>query len=148
MKTRGVVSILILVFAVLITFGSCATGKKAVNTPIEPLYGTWVNTEYNKAFYIYAMCVINPDGTIALYDKDSSTKPSYIGTYTITKKWTDDEGDIWYKIHNVIGEGADDLYELCKISDSGSIYEFVTSQDDYPTELDQNSIRYRIHYRQ
>ena len=46
MKTRRLVSILILVMAVLFIAGSCATGKKA-EKGVNELYGTWENEEYN-----------------------------------------------------------------------------------------------------
>ncbi len=47
MKTKTLVSILILVLAVLIIAGSCATGKKAyVAKEDEELFGTWINPDY------------------------------------------------------------------------------------------------------
>jgi hypothetical protein len=49
MKTRMFVSILILVLAVLIIIGSCATGKKmiTVDDAMKRFEGVYVNTEYS-----------------------------------------------------------------------------------------------------
>jgi hypothetical protein len=45
----------------LIVFESCATGKKSVEVPEEPLYGTWVNPEYDELEDWSAKFVFNPD---------------------------------------------------------------------------------------
>ncbi len=63
MKSRTSISVLILIMAVLIIFGSCATGKKAVKAPIESVYGNWANLDYNTEIK-YAKCKIRPDGII------------------------------------------------------------------------------------
>jgi hypothetical protein len=49
MKTRTLVSILILVLAVLIIAGSCATMKKEISETdfFEAYSGTWINTDYS-----------------------------------------------------------------------------------------------------
>ena len=67
MKTRKLVAILILIIPLLFLFA----GKKELS---EEIYGTWINTDYNNWFDIYARCVFNTDGTFALYNKDSSAK--------------------------------------------------------------------------
>lgn len=46
MKTRTFISVVILIMAVLIIVGSCATEKLATKKS-EILYGTWVNKDYN-----------------------------------------------------------------------------------------------------
>ena len=141
MKSRTLVSILILITSILFIFA----GKKE---PSEEICETWVNTDYNKLFDFYEKLVLNTDGTYALYNKESSAKPSYTGTYSITDKWTDDEGSIWYKIFNVEGEASNTFYDLVRISDSGRIYEVMTYKTDYPTEINPKSVAYRIYYRQ
>ena len=47
-QTRAFVSILILVLAVLIIVGSCATKKKAISEEdfLEAFSGIWINTDY------------------------------------------------------------------------------------------------------
>jgi len=160
MKTRTFVSILILVLAVLIIAGSCATKKKAyVAKENEELYGNWVNSDYNDT--TRAARHIITDGLIQLHATDDSPRVAAINLYTITDKWYDSEGNIWYKA--IITErakketlGTDSLsstepiYVLAKISNSGKILEVVKYSVDYPTEFDPDELRYHyeILYRQ
>jgi len=155
MKTRTLASIMILVLAVLIIAGSCATGKKAyVAQEDEELYGTWVNKEYNDWHY-HAKHVINADGTIFLYPTDNSPRLIEEDKYIITDKWHDSEGNIWYKaiityqVQKSI-EKTTPTYVLAKISNSGNILETVKSGVDYPTELSPDALQYKyeILYRQ
>jgi len=155
MRTRTLVSILILVLAVLIVVGSCATGKKAyVAKEDEELYGTWVNPEYDGGIY-YAKYVIKPDGTWDEYAMSNSNSPVGVGEYTITDKWTDSEGNKWYKNISTFFDdesikNPDTYYYLCKIDKTGNVHEMLWSSIDYPTEFDPDGLRYnyRIHYRQ
>jgi len=160
MKTRTYVSVMILVLAVLIIAGSCATEKKAyVAKENEELYGNWFNSEYNDSSR--AARHIITDGTIQLYAKDDSPRVAAINLYIITHKWYDAESNIWYKA--IITErakketlGTDSLsskepiYVLAKISNSGNTLEVVKFSVDYPTELDPDEVRYHyeILYRQ
>ena len=50
MKTRMLVSILIIILAVLIIAGSCATRRKAISDEdfMEAWSGTWINTDYGE----------------------------------------------------------------------------------------------------
>ena len=99
MKARALLSILILVFAVLIIAGSCATGKKAyVVKENEELYGNWFKSEYNDSSRA-ARHIINADGSIQLYATDDSPRVAAIHLYIITDKWYDSEGNIWYKAY-------------------------------------------------
>ena len=149
------VSILILVLAVLIIAGSCATEKKAyVAKANEELYGNWVNSEYNESTH-RARHIINADGTIQLYTIDNSTRVNMENKYIITDKWYDSAGNIWYKA--IITERASSavkttnpIYTLAKISNAGKILETVKSGYDYPTELDPDTLlyNYEILYRQ
>ena len=65
MKTRNLVSILILVLAVMVIAGSCATMKSPDKMVYERFCGTWVNTEYEGKEYPAVKEIYNPDGTIA-----------------------------------------------------------------------------------
>ena len=61
MKTRTYVSILILVIAVLVIVGGCATGKKASVTErdiFKELSGTWVNEDYLGTWMYYEQKLI------------------------------------------------------------------------------------------
>ena len=158
MKTRALVSILILALAVVIIAGSCATEKKAyVAKENEELYGTWINEDYNNTTGIirhYAKEIRNPDGTFALYLNEFDTKPYMIGKSIITDSWTDSEGNIWFKEEYYIGayfEGKKvSEYRLTKISNSGRTLEGVDNAAiaGYPTEIDPTNSWYHILYRQ
>jgi len=155
MKTRALLSILILLLAILIISGSCATEKKAyVAKENEELYGNWVNSEYNDSFH-RARHIINADGTIQLYSTDISTRVAEEGEYIITEKWYDSLGNIWYKAivtGHVMGsiKRTTPVYVLVKISNSGKTLETLKSGVDYPNEFDPDALiyRYEILYRQ
>ncbi len=71
--------------------------------------------------------------------------------YTIIDKWTDSEGNIWYKLITEYGGktyGAKPFYELHKISNSGLTWEFVSSTEAYPIEIDPDHPLYFTYYRQ
>ena len=104
MKTRTVVSILILVFTVLIVAGSCATEKKMVKKS-EELLGTWINEEYADDWG-YTTLIYKSDGVYEQYTDASLKERHQHGTYTITDKWTDSEGNIWYKATCKLTEGT------------------------------------------
>jgi len=152
MKTKTLVSVLILVLAVLIIAGSCATGKKAyVAKEDEELFGTWVNPDYD-ASWIYAKVVIKPDGTWEEYSLTYSDRPIYKGEYTIADKWTDSDGYIFYKnsITRIDKESYRTYYIMSKIDKTGNVYEDLWSTVEMPTEFnpDNKLYNHRIYYRQ
>ena len=156
MNARKFVSILILVSALLIAISSCTTGKKAyIAKEDEELYGIWINTDYNDSQHP-AKFIFKPDGTEVGYAKTDSTHSIYHGEYIITDKWTDSEGNIWYKVFFPImwrvgmGKDTEPTYHLDKIDKSGNILETVRSGIDYPTELGPDVLlyTYTIYYRQ
>ena len=147
MKARTLVSILIFVITVLVIVGSCATGKKAyIPQDSEELYGTWVNEEYDKKG-INAKWVLKPDGTLEGYTTSDSKKITETGEFIITDKWTDSEGNIWYKYMKktlVIGaiKNLNTYYFLIKIHKELDIAEELWSSVDYPTEFNPDNMRY------
>jgi hypothetical protein len=150
MKTRTFVSILILVLAVLIILGSCATTKKVAKKDYRFFSGIWVNEEYNSHPFM-AKYVIFSDGTFDAYNNLTDTGKHGSGHYIIVDKWTDSEGNRWYKMHvwgGVVVEGKPDMYELDKFSNSGNVWEFISLTGDFPPELDKSQFRYHIYYRQ
>jgi hypothetical protein len=140
---------------VLIVFGSCATGKRVyVVEEDKELFGTWINTDYDDSDKI-AMFILEPDGSIQVYEVSTSTADPWNNTYKITEKWIDDEGNIWYTYLDYDStQGAisdlDPNYTIVKISDSGRVLELSFSSYDYPTELSPDSLKfnYQIYYRQ
>ena len=65
---------------------------------VEECWGTWVNKDYNEDYAKTAKLILNPDETFVLYNRESDTDPYYSGTVTIKDKWTDSNGNVWYKI--------------------------------------------------
>jgi len=156
MKTRMLVLISFLVLGVLIVAGSCATGKKAyVVQEDEELFGTWINPDYDEKMTA-AKIIYEPDGVSRGFGTANTTMEAWNAKFTITDKWIDDEGIIWYKLFGTdmkVGSHSipqSDYYYLCKISDSGRVFEFSRSSDDYPPEVNPDNLRYptRIYYRQ
>ena len=157
MKTRPLVSIMILVVVVLIIGGSCATGKKAyVAQDDEELYGTWVNPEYeNSKVYTAPKIVVKPDGTFDEYALINSDRVVSVLEYTITDKWTDSEGNTWYKLLEIhtdskVIQNPDTYYVLSRIDKTGNIWEMLWASIDYPAEFEPDNVlyNYRIRYRQ
>ncbi len=153
MKTRNLILSVILIFAVLVLLMSCATGKKAyVAKENEEIYGTWVNTEYHTSeiYFLPQKIITKPDGTFEMYDGMADIA-HLTYKYTIIGKWTDSEGNIWYKLiteHGGKTYGAKPFYELHKISNSGLTWERASSTEAYPTEIDPDHLMYFIYYRQ
>ena len=118
---------------------------------VEEIYGRWINTAYDEDhLYSCAKIVVNQT-EICVYYNSSSPEYSYIGrqgTYVITDSWSDNKGNSWYRVcwSNLDG----DLYQLWKISNSGTTLELTSRAFEYPTEIETNSYRitYRIYYRQ
>ncbi len=129
MKSRTLISVVILIMVVLIIAGSCATGKKiiSVDDAMKQFEGVYVNTEYS------GQDVYHPQ------------------KFVITNKWIDSTGNIWYTLIRDAGEIAGQDYGLCKISDSGKTWEYIFASEDYPIEeweSDKFEYNYRIRYRQ
>lgn len=66
----------------------------------EELYGTWKNEDYNTTdptSVRYAKLVFNQDSTVSSYLSTTTKTTLWMGSYEITKKWTDTDGNIFYK---------------------------------------------------
>jgi hypothetical protein len=157
MKIRTLICILILVLSVLIIAGSCATGKKAyVAQENEELYGTWVNPEYDDTTAGQPGRVVIKNGTYEIFALTDISRWLIRGEYTITDKWADSEGNVWYNYmvtklwYQTGATRTDPLYGLAKISNSGKTLERAYSGIDYPQELNPEALEftYQIHYSQ
>jgi len=159
------IMILILVLAVLIIAGGCATKKRMVKDS-EELYGTWINEEYKGSTPPFGKYVFNPDGTYEYFRKEPAPWEKDVeileggwiignyGTYTIEDKWTDSDGNVWYKVEaDELGyeEHPYSLYYLVKISDSNRVLEWMVGRLDYHEKIDYtvtNPYIRSIYYRQ
>jgi hypothetical protein len=116
----------------------------------EEYYGIWVNPEYNTRT-IMAKALIKPDGTFIMYMKMTNDSWDDKGEFKINDKWTDANGDIWYKVtFETLFMPFTTYYELTKISKSGTVMESVFTINNYPDKIDSEDPRlyYRIRYRQ
>jgi hypothetical protein len=145
----------ILVLAVLIITGSCATRKKSyvsVDEVFNELTGTWYNEEYeNPTLEARPKVIVHSGGSYDLYKEYAeTTAPSHnTGRFVVIKEaWTDLKGNIWYQAR--IAEDWTDqlLFETGKISDSGNVWEYVWSSTDFPDKIDSENPNNRIYYRQ
>ena len=126
MKTRLVLFSAIVVLLALILLGGCAPGK-----PKEEIYGTWTNDTSTNTYVIMSghiqKEVITPDGW-KQYSKILDTDRLQEGTAQIESKWTDSDGNIWYKRRiivtagNLADAGTKDQ-ELDKLSKSATVWE-------------------------
>jgi hypothetical protein len=149
-KFHSVVSLVLLIsaFACLNTFGDDrANYGFYVPRTNEELYGTWVNTTYTGMSYAQKL-VMYDFGAYEWYSKETDEFFT-TGTYIIVDRWTDPEGNIWYKEYI---RGKNELYaifELDRISKAGTVWEYVIAYDDFPKPDNMNSKNpyYRIYYR-
>ena len=157
MKTYLVFLTGVLAMLALILLEGCAPSK-----PKEEIYGTWTNDTSTNTYVIMSghiqKVVINPDGKWKEYSNISDSDYLQEGTRTIDSKWTDSEGNIWYKIVMVVTDGklADPgttAQELDKLSKSATVWESVFAlvgkvhPELYPTSIDPKTSNYRIYYR-
>jgi beta-lactamase regulating signal transducer with metallopeptidase domain len=141
MKTRTLLSILILVFAVLIVAEGFATEPKVSKKDYRFVSGTWINEEYN-SYAFPARWEMHRDGSFDGYNRISDTGKKYTGHYAIVDKWTDSEGN------GPIDELHISAYELDKFSESGKVWEYMGDKFAFPTEIDESHPKYHIYYRQ
>jgi hypothetical protein len=148
MKTR-----ILLCFFLTFFIGSPIIADDISTTEVMKLIsGTWINNKYRDVGQ-YGKQIFNENGQADIYIESSDTKPARYGELVIYDVWTDDEGNIWFKCGFYAGgyfEGAGQQnFELNKISNSGSIWEYMISYHEYPTEIDPDSfLFYRIYHRQ
>jgi hypothetical protein len=154
MKTRTFVSILILVLAVLIISGSCATRKKVLPTDnIDELVGTWLNPDYEGRAARIPKFTIKADRTILWYASINDKEASYNGKITeIGEKWMERDGSIYYKLIVYDESFVSTAYFLVRLSPDRSFFEEVyrANPPEYPSEFDPEDTKlyYRIWYRQ
>jgi hypothetical protein len=150
MKTRTLLSTLILVIVLMIFAAGYATENKITKKDYRFISGTWINEDYNSHAF-RARVELHRDGSWDGYNRISDTGKKDTGHYAIVDKWTDSEGNIWYKTHwwyGPIDEDHISSYQLEKRSESGKVWEYISDAYEFPTEIDENDHRYKIYYRQ
>jgi len=137
----------------LIPFGAIAQGKY-VPKANEELYGTWINDKSINDQHIQKQ-ISTSDGD-KCYLEVSDSVSFFEDEWQIYSKWTDSEGNIWYKIFGTVKAGAYEgtkWQELAKLSKSSTVWEYVYTivyefdPNLYPTKVDPKEGYYRILYR-
>ncbi|HET6486365.1 MAG TPA: hypothetical protein VFH83_08090 [Spirochaetia bacterium] len=120
----------------------------------EECYGTWINDKTINQGHIQKK-ICTADGNKD-YLQVSDATPWFEDDQQIDAKWTDSDGNIWYKTFGAVRAGAGigtKWQELDKLSQSATVweYEFAIvkdfSPDGYPSKVDSDDLRYRIFYR-
>ena len=110
----------------------------------EELFGAWVLIDYKDGTPPQKLIF-----TIGSYDgfyPADAKEPMWSAEYTISDKWTDAKGNVWYKVRWVIAN-INGGFSLYKISESGKTLEQIHSQWEYPKEMDTNNDNYRKYKR-
>ena len=127
---------------------------KYVAKPNEEVYGTWINEKTINSFHMQK--TVSTPNAWKDFTEVKDIVPHDEGTTRIDEKWTDSEGNVWYKTFNTITKGTWKGYKnqaLQKISQSGTVMEMVfisVGEFDpklYPTTVDPKDDNYRIFYR-
>ena len=124
MKTRQKFLITFLTLILIVFTLVVATGEDGYTpTDNEELYGTWVTVDYDTSKSKPAKFIYTSDGRWVWYWWPTDENPSKEGVYSILEKWTDSDGNIWYKLtsENILKKRR--FYEILKISDSGNTLE-------------------------
>jgi hypothetical protein len=143
-------------FGLLTVLAASGQNKPVTVKPDDPLFGTWVNTEYEGGKnYLAVKAVIFPECKEWDYIKMSDTDPLWEGRFTIVEAWIDEEGSHWYKT-----KGGSDYYPwpstepqfkgfgLTRINAAGTIMESVSRESGYPEEISELAGAYAIYYKQ
>ena len=142
--------LLIMVLACLTSFGDDKE-KYGFYVPRnnEEIYGTWVNMTYPGTSRMYPQkIVMHFWGEWEEY-REATDENFATGTFVLVDRWTDSEGNIWYKDYIRMRNDINPTFELDKISKDGTVWEYVFGNHDFPTADNMNSTNpyYRIFYR-
>jgi len=143
----------------IILLGGCGPAKYTPKAN-EELYGSWINKSYSGAYTPSdnhpQKEVIDSNGYHVFRIVDDAAQ-YFVGTETITSKWTDSEGNIWYKTYKGAwsnNQGKSEVpHFLYKLSKSATVRESVyTIRDTYapnafPTKIDPKDPSYLVYTR-
>jgi beta-lactamase regulating signal transducer with metallopeptidase domain len=161
MKTTKLMLVCTLVVAAIVIIGSCASSRKTIAGTdfVAAWSGTWVNEEY-PATHEYPQILINhPDGTMEFFQNptsmESGTESIRIrqgGILSITDKWIDGEGKIWYTAA-AKPQKENGLVFSCYgfIHEAGDILEILEARSNRiikEWDPDNSMCIHRVYYRQ
>ncbi|MGA2766240.1 MAG: M56 family metallopeptidase [Spirochaetia bacterium] len=119
----------------------------------DPLFGTWVNAEYDASpRFDTGKFIVKPDGHKLDYRHIADTKP--FGEYwdTVDKAWIDSTGRHWYRLKVVgwcgpVSGGKIEGFGLARISPDGDTIETVFTEYGYPEDVSPLGPTYVIAHR-
>jgi hypothetical protein len=156
MKVKALLCGVVFFIIFLVGVGSFANDKEKYGFYVpkrnEEIYGTWINPKYRgedpsneQKFVTYDWGY--SEGFLKVADKN----PIERWTFIIADKWTDTDGNIWYKVFNQEAGplSGSTWFTLNKLSENGTVIEFVWDYRKFPTEIDMNpvAINHRIYNR-
>ena len=153
MKTRWTFLMIVLSLLALLLLGGCGPAKYAPKAN-EELYGTWINKSYSGHYArddIHQQKEVIDSNGYHAFRFVGDIAEYFVGAETITSKWTDSEGNIWYKTYKGVwdwedGKKSEVPHFLYKLSKSATVRESVyASRDTYtpsafPAKIDQRSV--------
>ena len=146
----------ILLFIVLL---GARAQEKYVPKADEELYGTWTNEEYSGLTSYQPQKEVDTADRYGWYHMISDSVPYEEGTYEVDRKWTDAEGNIWYRILCTAKTGTWKDYKgqwLIELSKSATVWECTWSlyspsqevnPENYPKEINRDVWTHNIRYR-
>jgi hypothetical protein len=129
-RTRLLVAAAAVLFLALLLFGGLAVMHARESR--DPFYGTFASEEMSPQKWVTF------PGGFKSYVLMSDALPADEGTERIVERWTDAEGNLWYRTQATIN-GKRNLLTLVRISKSGTVREFTAnevtdfSRKDFPT---------------
>ncbi len=156
MKKKIIVCVLAFILVVFACLNSFGDDKEKFGFYVpkdnEEIYGSWVNTKYaaGAGYGYYQKWVIYNCGYWEGYYKATDEFADNTGTYILVDKWTDSEGTIWYKGYLREKGYIYPHFELDKISQGGTVWEYVIAFKDFPNSDNMNPKNpyYRIYHRE
>jgi hypothetical protein len=130
-----------LVVVTVVMIGSCATSQNPDKMVFERFCGTWANQDYQPKPAVmgpppFAKWILNPDGTMVMYEFLIQTRPTHIKSYTVEKRWADSEDNHFYhmKAYDVLHQVTQ--YELWRLSKYNAVLEVQYIYNDYSAKID------------
>ncbi len=149
---RGALQALpVLLFCLLPALLLAASTRPADLGPQDPLFGTWINEEYDRSDrFLCAKVVFSPDGRKLNYRHIADAEPCLEINCSTAALWIGSGGDRSYKLRLVAwlpssGTARAEGFALCRIGRGGNILECAAAQRGYPLELSSAEPDYRVY---
>jgi len=136
----------VVIFLTLIPLVAIAQ-EKYVPKADEELYGIWNDGTISTAYEVYSAGEYKD----YFHGIDEVMREA---TFQIDSKWTDSEGNIWYKVFGAVTDSGQKFQVLFKISRKGTQLEkqlklvLDFDQSNYPVKLDPADAYYHIYTRE